>query len=71
MTDEKKDSGDKMCKFAPEEKDAAREDAVLYRKTRTFEELTESSDRCLRHVSERLDQIEEEILSGSQKKKTD
>lgn len=72
MTDDKKqDEEHKMCAFAPDEKDASKEDAILYRKTRTLEELNESSDRCLRHVSERLDQIEEEIFSGSENKKTD
>ncbi len=69
MTDDKK-TQDKMCNFAPDEKDASEEDAILYRKTRTFAELNESSDRCLRHVNERLDQIEEEILSEHTKKKT-
>ena len=69
MSDKRQDE-DKLCNFAPDEKDAASEDAVLYRKTRTLEELNESSDRCMKHVSEHLDEIEKEILSGS-KKKTD
>ena len=72
MTDDKKQQDEhKMCAFAPDEKDASKDDEILYRKTRSFEELNESSDRCLRHVSERLDQIEEEILSGTADKKTD
>ena len=62
---------DKLCNFAPDEKDAAKEDAVLYRKTRTLEELNESSDRCIKHVSKHLDQIEAEILAKSTAKKTD
>ena len=61
----------KLCNFAPDEKDAVKEDAILYRKTRTLEELNESSDRCIKHVSEHLDQIEAEIMSEPSNKKTD
>jgi hypothetical protein len=63
---ERKVSKDKMCTFAPEDEEtASAEDKILYRKTRSFEEWLESSERCMRHVNERLDQIEEEINSGS------
>ena len=66
----------KLCNFAPDgsgsnEVDVRRGDAILYRKVRTLDELDESSDRCLKHVSERLDQLEEEILAGSANEKTD
>ena len=70
MNDKKEDAPHKMCNFAPDEKEAGQEDAILYRKIRTLGELHESSDRCLKHVSEHLDQIETEILSGSSDDKT-
>ena len=70
MSDKEK-TAEKLCNFTPDEKDAVKEDAILYRKTRTMEELNESSDRCIKHVSEHLDQIEAEIMSGLDKKKTD
>ncbi len=71
MNDKKQGAPHKMCNLAPDELEAEPADAILYRKTRTLSELHESSDRCLKHVSEHLDQIEEEILSGSKGKKTD
>jgi len=52
---------EKICGFAPDQEHADEGDEILYRKTRSFEEWVESSERCLRHVTERLDQIEEEI----------
>jgi hypothetical protein len=71
VSEKKDDAQSKMCNFAPDEKDADPADKILYRKVRTLAELDESSDRCLKHVNERLDQIEEEILAGSDDKKTD
>ena len=70
MSDDKRKTGSKMCHFAPDEKNAVKEDAILYKKPRSFAELNESADRCNMHVSEHLDQIEAEIIAGS-KKKTD
>ena len=78
MNDEKEDGkeqeeeqvkSEKMCNFAPDEKDASEDDAILYRKTRNVAEWIESSERCLRHVTERLDQIEEEINQSLKDKK--
>jgi hypothetical protein len=70
MADEAKkndETNEKMCAFAPDQGEAAPEDAILYRKPRTYEELKASSDRCCAHVSERLDQIEEEINAAANK----
>ena len=71
MSEKKHKAGDNLCQFAPDQKEASKDDEILYRKTRSLEELNDSSDRCLKHVSEHLDRIEEEILSGSKTKKTD
>ena len=71
MSDDKREAIEKLCQFAPVEKKADAADKVLYQKARTLDELNESSDRCMKHVSERLDQIEEEIRTGSNDRKTD
>ncbi len=63
-----KKKNDKLCLFTPDEEDRV---ANLLKSDRTLSELKESSDRCIKHVSEHLDRIEEEILSGAKDKKTD
>ena len=70
MGDEKSEKA-RMCSFAPDEGEAEQADEILYRKPGTLSELDESSERCLKHVNERLDQIEEEILTDAARESSD
>ena len=71
MSDEKSTAGNETNSLAPDENDTAKEGAVLKRKPRTLEELTESSDQSLKTVTEHLDQIEAEINATASKKNSD
>ena len=65
MGDKKRVRYDGLCSFAPDGEKAGQGDAIPYRRAGTLSELNARSDRCLKYVSERLDQIEEEILAGA------
>ncbi len=71
MSDKKAGSSDKAPPFAPDEQGAAKEDANPPRKPRSLAELMESSDKGLKHVSERLDQLEAQVNAGARKNKSD
>jgi 4-diphosphocytidyl-2C-methyl-D-erythritol kinase len=68
MTDEKNVSEDNKNNPTAAAKETGKETSGAQDKEWSLEEVNENSDQNLKNASDRLDQIERELMSGSGKK---